>query len=613
MLSNDEYKAIRDKDVKHAEEFVANIQAQTSKFYMYKDSRPITDIKNLIETSAEWYGDNVAFYQKEKRGGDYTKVTYAQALEDINALGTALIDVGLQGKRISVIGENCYKWAASYLAVLCGVGVVVPLDKELNENELEQLCERADVEAIILTDKYEKMFKDIRDRSNGRIKMLVNMSTPESAREGADGVTEGDGISSWNSLVAKGKELIAGGDRRYLDARIMRDEMSVLLFTSGTTGVSKGVMISHGNLTEDVMASPTVLKVNDWDIFFSVLPLHHTYECTCGFLVPLYKGAAIAYCEGLKYITKNLAEAKPTMFLGVPVLFETLYKKIWKNVQKQGKEKMLRRAIKINNKLKKIGINLGPKLFKDILAVFGGRMRLMIVGGAAINPDILDGIKDFGINALQGYGLTECAPMGALNPDKYPKSSSVGVPFPGFDMKIIDSNEEGIGEICLKGGNVMLGYYENPEATAEVIDSQGWFHTGDLGYMDSDRYCYITGRKKNVIITKNGKNVYPEELEYYLGNIPFVAESMVFDEESESGTDTIICAAVRLDDEEVKEMFPGESSESIKRHLSEEIDKINLEQPMFRKIRKIIVKKSDFEKNTSKKIKRFVESNRTED
>jgi len=326
--------------------------------------------------------------------------------------------------------------------------------------------------------------------------------------------------------------------------------------------------------------------------------------------MPLYRGAAIAYCEGLKYIVRNLSEVRPTMFLGVPVLFENLYKKIWQNVRKKGKEKSLRRIIAVNNKTKKIGIDLGKIFFRDILAVFGGRMRMMIAGGAAINPEVLEGIQDFGIQALQGYGLTECAPMGALNPDIRPKSSSVGRAFPGFDVRIEDVNDEGIGEICLKGGNVMLGYYNMPEETANAI-KDGWFYSGDLGYLDDEGYLFITGRKKNVIITKNGKNVYPEELEYLLNNVPLIEESMVFGEDTADGKDTLIVASVRLDKEAVEEKFGrGMQDDELEKIIWEEVDKINTDQPFFKKIKKVIIRKEEFEKNTAKKIKRFVEDNK---
>ena len=411
-----------------------------------------------------------------------------------------------------------------------------------------------------------------------------------------------------------GKKMIQAGDRRFLDAEINNEEMGILLFTSGTTGASKGVMLSHKNIAADLMAAPTVLAVHTWDIFFSVLPLHHTYECTCGFLMPLYKGASIAYCQGLKYITKNLQEVKPTMFLGVPLIFESLYRTIWKNIRKQGKEKLLKKVIKLNSATKKIGMDLGKIFFKQITDVFGGRMRMMICGGAAINPDVLNGLRDFGIPAVQGYGLTECAPMGALNPDTAPDPASIGKPLPGFEMKVVDINDEGIGELCLRGENVMLGYYMMPEETSEVIDEDGWFHTGDLGYMNDKGYAFITGRKKNVIITKNGKNVYPEEIEYLLSNISFVQESFVFGQDSADAQDTVIVAAIKLDDEVVNEIL-GEDydTEAVKKLVWEEIDKINEASPAFRKIRKVIIRKTDFVKNTSNKLIRFAADNKKED
>ncbi len=600
MISRQDYQNMKEKDMEKAMGYVKTIQESKDPSVRYKDSRPITDIKNMVETSAEKYGENTAFMVKDKKGVPYRHIKYKEALEDMNALGTFLVASGLKGKRIAVIGENCYEWAISYLAVICGVGVVVPLDKELNENELKQLIIRAEVSCVIFSSKYEKKFVDMKNNGETGLETLINMNAEDNVQE----------ILSLKQLIVAGKNLMLTGNKEFLEAQINSEEMSIILFTSGTTGVSKGVMLSHANLVADLMVSPTVLAVHPTDIFFSVLPLHHTYECTCGFLMPLYKGAAIAYCEGLKYITKNLQEASPTMFLGVPVIFESMYKKIWQNVNKQGKEKLLRNIIKINRVTRKIGIDLGNIFFKDIRKVFGGRMRMMICGGAAINPEVLEGIQDFGITALQGYGLTECAPMGALNPDTAPKAASVGKAFPGFDAKIENKNEEGVGEICLKGGNVMLGYYQMQEETAKVI-KDGWFYTGDLGYIDEEGYIYITGRKKNVIITKNGKNVYPEELEYYLSNSPVVSESMVFATDSQDGTDTLIVAAIRVDEEEVKAVLGDDySEEQVEKLLWKEVDKINSQVPFFKRIKKVVLKKQDFEKNTSKKIKRFVESNK---
>lgn len=605
MLTKEAYEAKKLSDMDYAQNLYDIIQKDPDPNTRYKDSRPIMDIKHLLETSAsdKWYGDHVAFYHKWKKGEPYTKITYKETLEDVNALGTFLINEGYKDKRIAIIGENCYQWAVSYLSVLGGTGVVVPLDKELNATELEQLIVRAEVSCVIYKGKkLGDIFKCMVAGEGTLLKLLIDMDMEEEE--------EGETARSWKKAVAEGKALVAEGKRAFLDAQIDAEEMAVILFTSGTTGASKGVMLNHRNLVTDLMVAPTVLKVNDWDIFFSVLPLHHTYECTCGFLMPLYKGAAIAYCEGLKYITKNLEEVSPTMFLGVPILFETLYKKIWKSVEKQGKAKLLRRVIKINRGTKKLKIDLGNIFFKEIRKVFGGRMRMMIVGGAAINPEVLDGIQDFGIMALQGYGLTECAPMGALNPDKAPKSASIGRAFPACELKIAEANEEGIGEIWLKGGNVMMGYYNMPEATAQVIQD-GWFRTGDLGYLDKDGYAYITGRKKNVIITKNGKNVYPEELEYNLSNVPLIAESMVFADDTETGADTLIVAAILPDMEEVEERLGKDvSDEELEKSLWAEVDKINESQPFFKKIKKIIVRKEDFVKNTSKKIIRYVEENK---
>lgn len=601
-----DYKELKAKEMERAQAVVEKLNTSKDPLVVYRTSRPITDLKHMLNTSVELYGDNVAFRQRFEKDKPFREITYKEALKDINGLGTALIAHGLKNKRIAVIGENCYQWATSYLAAVCGTGIVVPLDKELSSEELKQLVIEAEVSAVLFTKKYEKMFREMKASADTGIEVLVNLNAP----------SEKDGVLSWEELIAEGKKLIAGGDRSFIDAEIYADEMSVLLFTSGTTGIAKGVMLSHRNICEDLMSAPTILNVNTWDIFFSVLPVHHTYECTCGFLMPLYKGASIAYCEGLKYIVKNLAEVQPTMLLAVPLIFENLYNNIMKNVRKQGKEKLVRKVLSVNKVTKKVGIDLNKLLLKDILKVFGGRMRVLISGGAAIDPAILEFFNDLGFISVQGYGLTECAPMAALNPDgrKTMRNSSVGHLLPGMEVKIEDKNEEGIGEICLKGANIMMGYYNMPEETAKVIQD-GWFHTGDLGYVDEDDFIYITGRKKNVIITANGKNVFPEELEYYLGRSAFVSESMVWAQEDSSGQDTVIVATIKPDMEEVEGAIGKEASEDpaqVEKLLWAEVDKINESLPLFKKIKKITVRREEFEKTTGKKIKRFVESNKAE-
>ncbi|QOX65947.1 long-chain fatty acid--CoA ligase [Anoxybacterium hadale] len=587
--------------MEYAVKRVEDIKNSKDKYILYRDIRPIIDLKQMLESSVELYGDNIAFHVKDKVGGPYRGITYREAKRDVDALGTAFCSMGLKGKSISIIGDNRYEWAISYLAAVCGTGVVVPLDKELGASELEQLIKEADVECIIYTQKYEKIFQGIKERGETRLQFLVNM----------DAAVSDEQRLSLREITEAGKVLLDNGNRDFVDAQIERDSMSIILFTSGTTGIAKGVMLSHGNIVEDLMASPTLLEVTPQDVFFSVLPIHHTYECTCGFLMPLYRGASIAYCEGLKYIVKNLSEARPTIFLGVPLIFESLYKKIWQNAKKSGKANTLKKVIAINKKTKKIGIDLAPIFFKQIQALFGCRMKVLICGGAAIDPDVLQGIRDFGVNALQGYGLTECAPICALNPDQYPKNDAAGYAPPGFRLKIHEPDPEtGIGEICAGGGNIMLGYYNNPEATADVL-RDGWFHTGDLGYLDKDNFVHITGRIKNVIITKNGKNVYPEELENHLGKIPYVQECLVWGKNSEETGETLIFASIRADYDEVKEAL-GEnySEEDVAALIWKEIDVLNTQLPFFMRIKKIDIRKEEFEKTTGKKIKRFVDANK---
>ena len=610
-----DYRAIKEEEKKHAEKVIANIAASTDPYLRYKTGRPITDIKQMFNSSVELYGDHVAFRQKFVKGEPYTEITYKQAQADVNGLGTALINRGLKGKRIAIIGDTYYQWESTYLAVIGGVGIVVPLDKELPPEDLKYLVQDAEVSAVLFSKRFEETFKEMKASGDTKLELLVNMDA-EMDLYLERGSTEGlhdDEIISWAQLVREGKERVAQGDRQFLDAEIVASDMAVILYTSGTTGFAKGVMLSNTNLAENLMAAPTILNVTDWDIFFSVLPVHHTYECTCAFLMPIYKGASIAFCEGLKYITKNLEEVRPTMLLGVPILIETLYKRIWKAAKEKGKDKTLKRLRAINRRTKKAKLDISKPFTKDILNVFGGRMRVIISGGAAIDPEILQFFNDIGIVGVQGYGLTECSPMAALNPDveKDMKLASVGHLLPGMEVKIIDKDPDGIGEICFAGGNVMMGYYNNPEATNEVL-IDGWFHTGDQGYVDEDDFIYITGRKKNVIITGNGKNVFPEELEYELSKSQYVAESMVWaTDDDDSTNDTTIYATILIDKEEVEEALGANyTEEALHELIWRDVDAINENLPLFKKIRKIVIRKREFEKTTGKKIKRFVEDNK---
>ena len=407
------------KGYKEACELVDKVLKSKNRYNLYKEGlRPIANLKQMLETSAELFGDNVAFWQKFNKGEAYTPVTYKETLRDVNALGTALISRGLRNKKIAVIGENSYYWAISYLAVACGTGIVVPLDKELSASELEQLVEQSGVSCVLMSSKYKLTFKGMLDRNVGNLEFLVDT--------GADSSVER--VYAIKELISEGKNLIDLGDRSYLDAEIDPEALGVLLFTSGTTGVSKGVMISHRNLCSEIMLAPLLIKYTQDDIFFSVLPLHHTYECTCGFLVSLYRGSSIGYCEGLKYIQKNLQELKPTIFCGVPLIFENLQKALMKNVKKQGKEALVERVMRIGRFTGRFGIDLPKALLGKIRDVFGGRMRLLVSGGAPIRPELMQFFNDLGFIMIQGYGLTECAPLAAAIPSdrRYFNHKSVG-------------------------------------------------------------------------------------------------------------------------------------------------------------------------------------------
>lgn len=597
---------------------VERIKNTADRQIRYRDVRPIVTIRQMFDSSVEEFGERTAFYIKEIPGGPYRPITYKETKKDVDGLGTELLHLGLSGKRIAIVGPSRYEWAVSYLAVTGGVGVAVPLDKELPGNELLQLIVESDAEAVIFSSKYKEIFQEALGSEGCPLKVLICMDEL------------GQEILSFRRVVEAGRARIASGDRSFDEAgeEIDPQAMGILLFTSGTTGIAKGVMLSHENICEDLMSMVSLVSIRKEDIFFSVLPIHHTYECTCGFLCPLYRGAAIAYCEGLRYIVKNLSEVRPTVLLAVPMLFENFYKKIWGQAKKSGLDQKMRTVLKINRLTKKVGLDLVPRLLSRVTDIFGGRMRLMICGGAAIDPAVIEGIQEFGITALQGYGLTECGPIAALNPDVDGKPSAAGRSIPDVALRIDEPDAEGIGEICVRGKNVMLGYYRNEEATAEVL-RDGWFHTGDLGRMDSDGFVHITGRRKNVIITKNGKNVFPEEIEYYLGKIPYVEECMVYGKDpagpggagdlggqselSQSGQsgDVLIFAVIKPDEEAITEALgPEASAHQIETLLWQEIDKINEGLPFFKRIKKLSVRKEAFEKTTAQKIKRFSDANK---
>lgn len=548
------------------------------KKYKNYEVRPIENLKEMLYTSAATWPEKNAFL--EKRDGVYEGITFNQYLLDVEGLGTELCARGLLGKRVIVTGENCYAWALAYMTVICGLGVVIPVDKEIPPEEIANIANVSEADAVIYSAKYEDKIKKIE-------KPLDFICFDE-----------------LSGLCAAGREKINAGDRTYLDLEIDKNEMASLIFTSGTTGVSKGVMLSHHNISFNLTEMCQMIYIGPEDTFLSVLPLHHAYECTCGFLCQIYRGSTIAYCEGLRYIMKNMKEVHPTMILCVPLLIETMYHKIWANIRKNGMEKMVKKALAASNASRKIGIDLRKKLFSEIHETFGGKLRMMIAGGAAVDPDILKGLRDFGILAVQGYGLTECAPLAAVNRDKFYCDSSAGLATPNATLEIVDAAEDGTGDIRFKGENIMLGYYKAPELTAEVI-VDGWLYTGDLGFIDKDGFLHITGRRKNVIVTANGKNIFPEELETYLSRNPYVLESVVVGVPDETGRDYDIVAMILPDRERLDEENPdGYSEELVREKLTEAIKQANSMVQQYKRIKKFLVRSEEFPKNTSKKIKR---------
>lgn len=558
--------------------------------------RQISNLKDMIEQSSRIYTNKAAFLVKVKGNPDYIPVSYKKYKEDIDSVGTALLSLGLKGKKIALIGENRYEWATSYLAVCNGTGIIVPLDKELPQNEIENCLIRSHADAIIFSGALSKSIENIMPNLSS-CKYFINMDIEEDA----------NGQLSYQKLLKSGLELVAQGSREFLDAEIDNDAMDILLFTSGTTDKSKAVMLSHRNITANLMAMCSMLYIDEKDVFLSVLPMHHTYECTCGFLCQMYRGCTVAYCEGLRHIVKNLRESKCTVMNGVPLVFESIYKQLMLQVAKKpGGPKKLKFGIKLSNAAAAIGLDIRRKLFAEIHEALGGHLRLFISGAAAIDPEVSKGFRSIGIKLVQGYGLTECAPIVGLNRNCWFKDDAAGLPLPGLTVVIDNPNSEGIGEIKVQGPSVMLGYYENLEATDAAIRN-GWFHTGDMGYIDSDGFIHITGRLKNVIITKNGKNVYPEEIETLLNRSDYIKESLVYGKDGKE--DVVICAQIVPDKEKIAEdinngIIPKQDEQTI---INSEIKRVNKELVTYKYVKEITLRDTEFEKTTTKKIKRYQE------
>lgn len=563
----------------------------------YHKVRQIKTLKEFIAGSHKLYKENTAFLTKDKKGGDYREITYDSFKGDVDALGTKLIDMGLKGRKIAVIGENCYDWVTAYFAVTAGTGVIVPLDKELSKEEIKRLIDTAECSAVFYTNTYSKIFENI------DIEFKFEMSVYEDMRSNQN-------EAEIRNLIESGKELIESGDRRFIDAEVAPEQLCSLIFTSGTTGTPKAVMLSHNNIASNIMNTAKIFEIKETDRSLSILPIHHTFESTIGIMGLLFKGGSIAFFEGLRYLNKNLTEAQCTVLIGVPLIFENLYAKIWKTAKKEKKDKLLKNAVKMGRTLKAVGIDAHKLLFKSVYKPLGGKLRIILSGAAALDPKVARGFHDLGFVFSQGYGLTETAPLVAGIPDfetyinGYKKAGSCGPALPQGELRIDRPNDDGIGEIMYKGPNVMMGYYNMPEETAEVLQD-GWFATGDLGFLDENGWLYITGGKKNVIVTKTGKNIYPEEIEKYLADIDYISECMVYGTDSEDGNDTIVSVQVRINDEAVEEAIgKNYSDEEVYKLIRAEIADINMKLPNWKRIRHIVIRKTDFIKTTTKKIKR---------
>ena len=552
----------------------------------YFKTYEIEDLKDMLEKTAVKNNTKTAFKVKDQNGKIINK-SYIDFQNDVQSLSTKLIEMGMQNQRIAVMGKNSYLWAISYLAATI-IGIVVPIDKEASKENVKEFLNVSNSKAIIADDKYLNEIFEFKSELKNET-MLIDMQNTSK-------------YTNLSDLIADGKKLIDDGNSEYENIKINPDEMKILLFTSGTTGNSKAVMLSHKNICSNIVSIASIVKVDNSTRVLSILPLHHTYECTIGYLLVVYGGGTICYCEGLRYITKNIQEYQPTFILCVPLLLENVYKKVIKTLKSSLPEKYTKEESKIIDNL--------PFYLKGIVKnkvkkSLGGKIKTFIVGAAAIKPDLVEAFFKLGIKVLQGYGLTECSPLVAGNNDFYYKAASCGMPIPNVEYKIDNPNDEGVGEIIVKGPNVMLGYYENEEATKNVL-KDGWFHTGDLGYVDDEEFLYISGRSKNMILTKNGENIYPEEIENILNDDDLIEESLVIG--TSNGKDDVqVKAKIFPNIEAIKEYLGNKfpTKEEISKILNEAVKKANEKLPNFKHIKSFKIMDEDFERTTTNKVKRF--------
>ena len=559
----------------------------SKRLYKYTE---IIDLKDMLKKSGKKYGEKIA-YKIKIDNGKYKEITHKEVRKMIDSLGTALINIGLKNKKIAVIGENRYEWEIAYLSIVCGTGIVVPLDKSLPENELKELIKRSGVEAIFYSKKYEEILKKIKLEGIGKLKHLISMDAKEHK----------DGIYAQTELIKIGEKLINKGNTEFTNAKINNEEMGIMLFTSGTTSTSKVVALSHKNICTNLMDIASVLDVNSEDIFLSFLPLHHVFECTVGFLFSLYKGAETVFCDGIRHIPENMKEYKVSVMASVPAIYERLFKIIRKQIENSGKlEEILQKEEQHQN----ASMQEKKEVFKEIHDMLGGNIKLMISGAASLDRNIEQKFRNLGLNIVQGYGLTETSPVVAIGSNKYYKVGSIGKTVPSIEAKVINCDKDGMGELIVKGPSVMLEYFENKEATKKsIIDD--WFYTGDLAKIDEEGYIFICGRKKSVIVLKNGKNIFPEEIENLINKIEGVEESFIFGKQvSEDKDDIKIFAKIVINTQTIKETYKATNDDEIFEAINQKIKEINKTMPPYKAIRGIILTQVPLIKTTTNKIKR---------
>ena len=568
----------------------------------YNKATEFSNIKEIINESIKKYNNNNAFIVKHKQEKDiiYENITYERFGDELNALGTALMNMGLKDKKIAVIGENSYEWMLVYLSVLNGVGTIIPLDKGLPEMEIENSLKISGCDAIFFTDKNLEMIENINERKQTNVEKFICMNNK--CRKLKDNTN----VFYIKDLVNRGKELVSNGDMNFINAEIDCDKTSILVFTSGTTSTSKAVMLSHKNIASNIYSLTSAEKFYSTDVNIALLPFHHTFGST-GLILFLSVGMTNVFCDGLRHIQENLKEYKVTTFVGVPLIIESMYKKIMAKVEKENKTKKLKFGLKISKILMKFKIDIRRKIFKEIIDNLGGNIRFIISGASGIDKKVAEAFNNFGILTVQGYGLTETSPVLFAENEQYIKYGSVGMPMRNVEAKIDNPNEEGIGEIIVKGPNVMLGYYKNEEETKKILEN-GWFYTGDLGYFDKEGYLFITGRKKNVIVMKNGKNIYPEEIEQLISNLPYVSENMVFSKEK--GNDILLSVKIVYNKEYIKTKYSEIEEDKIKEIIWEDIKNLNKTLPNYKHIKNLVITDEPMIKTTTAKIKRYEEIKR---